>query len=101
MTRGSRLIVRILSAALLIGQVGAAAHSYSHLPDDQQGLPEASQGCRTCHSFAPLLGAIGGSQSALPVAPCGSEIAVPAVDAAIALDPHYPAFRSRAPPAIL
>ena len=100
-TRRFKLIARILSLALLIGQMGAAAHAYSHLADDPQGLPETTQGCRTCHSFAPLLSTVGGPQSVLLVSPCVAESFVPADATPISFNPHYPAFRSRAPPELL
>lgn len=87
--------------ALLIGQMGAAAHAYSHLADDQQGLPDTTQGCRTCHSFAPLLGAVGGSQAVLTVNPCAAGIFIAIDETTATRNPHHPAFRSRAPPALL
>jgi hypothetical protein len=86
---------------LLIGQMGAAAHAYSHLTDDPHGLPDTAQGCRTCHSFAPLLSAVGGSQSTLLVAPCAADDVAAADPGPIARNPRYPAFRSRAPPVLL
>lgn len=100
-TRRFGLVVRFLSVALLVGQIGAAAHAYSHLSDDTKGRPDTTQLCGACMSFAPLASAVGGSTTTPLVDRCGSEAAVPAARAAIALDPHYPAFRSRAPPAIL
>lgn len=100
-SRRFRLIARVLSVALLVGQMGAAAHAYSHLTDNQHGLPETTQGCRTCHSFAPLLSAVGGSQSVLLLAPSATEIFAAADAAPVSLNPHHPAFRSRAPPAPL
>ena len=100
-TRRSSLIARVLSLALLIGQMGAAAHAYSHVADDPQGLPETTQGCRTCHSFAPLLSAVGGSPSVLLVAPCATDDFVPVNAAQVPASPHHPAFRSRAPPVLL
>jgi hypothetical protein len=99
--RHFRLIARALSLALLIGQMGAAAHAYSHVADDSQGLPDTTQSCRTCHSFAPLLSAVGGSQSVLMVAPCAVEAFVPVNTTLVPDSPHHPAFRSRAPPALL
>lgn len=100
-TRCFGLVVRLLSIALLVGQIGAAAHAYSHFSDDTKGRPDTTQICGACMSFAPLAGAIGGSKPALHIDRCGSEAAIPAAPVAIALDPHHPAFRSRAPPAIL
>jgi hypothetical protein len=95
------VIARVLSLALLIGQMGAAAHAYSHLTDDPHGLPDTAQGCRTCHSFAPLLSAVGGSQSMLLVAPCAADNVAAADITPVARNSHYPAFRSRAPPVLL
>ena len=100
-TRRFRLIARVLSLALLIGQMGATTHAYSHVADDPQGLPETTQGCRTCHSFAPLLSAVGGSQSVLLVAPCAADVFVSASSMLVPDSPHHPAFRSRAPPVLL
>lgn len=100
-SRRSSLVARVLALALLFGQFGAEAHNYSHLSDDSKGLPDTTQVCLACLSFAPLASAVGNSPSAPPVDPCASEAAVPELGAAIALDPHHPAFRSRAPPAVL
>lgn len=99
--RRSSLIARILSLALLIGQLGAEAHAYSHLTDDPQGLPDTAQSCRGCLSFAPLLSAVGGSQSVLLVAPCAAATSVSVDAALVPASPHHPAFRSRAPPVLL
>jgi len=100
-TRRFRLIARVLSLALLVGQMGAMAHAYSHVADDSQGLPETTQGCRTCHSAAPLLSAIGGSQSLLLVAPSAAAVFVTASAALVPVGPQHPAFRSRAPPILV
>jgi len=100
-TRRFGLVVRFLSVALLVGQVGAAAHAYSHLSDDAKSRPDTTRICGACLSSAPLASAVGGSDSTPRIERCPSEAVAPAARAAIALDPHYPAFRSRAPPAIL
>lgn len=100
-TRRFGLVVRLLSVALLVGQVGAAAHAYSHLSADSKHRPDTTQICGACMSFAPLVGAVGGSDSTPRIERCTSDAVAPAARASIALDPHYPAFRSRAPPAIL
>ena len=97
-TRRSRLIARALAVALLIGQMGAAAHAFAHQVDELQGIPDTTQGCRTCHSFAPLLSAAGGSQAAALVVPYTTDTVAPAAGAPGILNPHHPAFRSRAPP---
>ncbi|MGQ0383674.1 MAG: hypothetical protein ACT4UP_03170 [Gammaproteobacteria bacterium] len=99
--RRSGLIAKLLAVALLTGQIGAAAHAYSHLSDEAKGRPDTTQICGGCLSFAPLASAIGGATGTAQIERCGSEAVAPAAAAAIALDPHYPGFRSRAPPPIL
>ena len=48
-----RLFVHLLSLALLIAQLGMAAHAYSHLKADSDGLPtQTQQICGQCLSFA-------------------------------------------------
>ncbi len=98
--RRLRLIARTLALALLIGQMGAQAHAWSHIGDDQQGLPDTSQGCRTCVSFAPLLSAVGGTQAAVPVQPQAAESFVLAQAIEIPDCPARRAFQSRAPPVL-
>lgn len=100
-SRREGLIARLLAITLLAAQFGAVAHAYSHLSDDAKGGPVTTQICGVCLSFAPLASAVGGPASTAALDPCGSDAAAPAVPPAIALDPHHPAFRSRAPPAIL
>lgn len=99
--RRSGLLARLLALALLFGQFGAETHAYSHLADDPHGLPDTTQVCRACASFAPLASAVGGQAVTTHIERCSSEAPVPKESAATALDPHYPGFRSRAPPAIL
>ena len=94
-------IARILAVALLIGQMGAAAHALSHQADDPQGIPDTTQGCRTCHSFAPLLCAVGGSQTAALVIPHATDGFALVAGTPATLNSHHPAFRSRAPPVLL
>ncbi len=95
------VIARVLAVALLVGQMGAAAHALSHQVDDPQGIPDTTQGCRTCHSFAPLLCAVGGSQTASLVVASATDSFAPVAGTPATLNPHYPAFRSRAPPPLL
>ena len=95
------LIARVLSLALLIGQLGAEAHAYSHLTDDPHGLPDTAQSCRVCLSFAPLLSAVGGSQYEFVLDPCAAETFVPLDEILIPNSPSHRAFQSRAPPALL
>jgi hypothetical protein len=95
------LIARVMSLALLIGQLGAEAHAYSHLSDHSKGLPDTVQSCRACLSFAPVQSAVGGGSSAFVVAECAPEIFA-ALDAIqLPLGPPHRAFQSRAPPTLL
>ena len=95
------LIARLLSLALLIGQLGAEAHAYSHLLDDTDGLPSTTQNCRACLSGAPLLSAVGSSPTAFVVARSETETFLPLEPALVAQGPAHRAFQSRAPPALL
>ncbi len=92
----------VAALALLIAQMGAMAHAYSHVPQTrsvsaQQPIP-SHDFCGDCLNFAPLL-ASAGAPTALPfVLPQGRHAAPPApryslVDLKLLL-----AFRSRAPP---
>ncbi len=99
--RRSSLIARLLALALLFGQFGAEAHAYSHLADGSKGLPDATQVCLACFSFAPLGSALGGSPSVSPLDPCVEETVISLDPILVPRGPSHPAFRSRAPPALL
>ncbi len=96
-----RLIVRVLSLALLIAQLGAQAHASSHLVIDPPGVPSTIQNCGQCLSFAPLLSAVSGSQSVWLAARCEAECLVSTPTILIANQSPCPAFQSRAPPELL
>jgi len=100
-SRRIRLIARLLSLALLFGQLGAEAHAYSHLTDDPHGLPGTAQNCRICLSFAPLNSAVGGSMSAFVVHQCATDDFVPLDEILVPNSPSLRAYQSRAPPAFL
>lgn len=92
-----------MALALLMAQLGAQAHAYSHIhadshPASQQDFHSAQ--CFDCLSFAPLLSSAGAPNHALVVAPQGVTAAHDAVlvTLAIASAPH--GFQSRAPPLI-
>lgn len=95
------LIARLLSLALLVGQFGAVAHANSHLSDDPDGLPDTSQVCRACLSFAPLQSAVGSAPSVFHAASCTAEPYVQADETLVPRSFPRPAFQSRAPPALL
>lgn len=98
--RRLRLIARVLSLALLVGQLGAEAHAYSHLSDNSKGLPGTSQSCRACLSFAPVQAAVGGLLAAFVAAPCAGESYVPLDQIPAFHAPSHRAFQSRAPPVL-
>ena len=100
-SRRLSLIARLLSLALLLGQLGAEAHAYSHLLDDADGLPSTTQNCRACLSGAPLLSAVGSSPTSFVVARCEADSFLPPDTVVVARGPAHRAFQSRAPPAIL
>jgi hypothetical protein len=97
-------IALIAAIALLIAQIGAMSHAYSHVAASaptgthQSGLGN-HEFCNDCLGFAPLLSA-GAAPAALPyITPQGPVAAAPVggisfVDRFLVL-----AFRSRAPPA--
>jgi hypothetical protein len=94
-----RLIVHLLSLALLIAQLGMAAHAYSHLKSDPDGLPgTTTQLCGQCASSAPLLSMASSSSCIrVPYEPHAAGIAPASIGIDVRPLPH-PAFRSRAPP---
>jgi hypothetical protein len=96
-------IAVIAAAALLIAQLGAMAHAYSHVRDvGQASSHQTNTGnhdfCGDCLNFAPVLSAAG-TPSALPcIEPQGRSFCVRAeCRSLIDRTPHL-AFRSRAPP---
>lgn len=100
-SRRLSVIARLLSLALLVGQLGAEAHAYSHLQDDTDGLPSTAQNCRACLSNAPLASAMGSSPSAFIVARSKSGTFLPLDSVIVAQGPAHRAFQSRAPPELL
>ena len=95
-----RLIVHLLSLALLIAQLGMEAHAYSHLKSDRETLPgtTTTQLCGQCASSAPLLSMASSSACIrVPFEPQAAGIAPASIDTDVRPLPH-PAFRSRAPP---
>ncbi|MDP9014043.1 MAG: hypothetical protein M3O41_15575 [Pseudomonadota bacterium] len=93
----------ITAIALLIAQLGAMAHAYSHdsmlgSMSTHQSAPSSHDTCNDCLAFAPLLSAAGGPTTLHCIhRPCRSLAARAGnrslVDRSLTL-----AFRSRAPP---
>jgi hypothetical protein len=98
-TRRCRLIVHLLSLALLVAQLGIEAHAYSHLKSDRESLPgTATQLCGQCASSAPLLSMASSSSCIrIPFEAQADGIAPASISTDVRPLP-YPAFRSRAPP---
>ena len=95
------LIARLLSLALLVGQLGAETHAYTHLLDDTDGLPSTTQNCRACLSSASLQSAVGSSPTTFIVARFEAEAFVPLDPIVVVQGSAHRAFQSRAPPALL
>lgn len=96
-------LATIAAAALLIAQLGAMAHAYTHVPQSRppaahQSIPVTQESCDDCLNFAPLLSAAGAPAGLPFVAPQGRGVALQvAVASLIDLRPPL-AFHSRAPP---
>jgi hypothetical protein len=94
----------IAALALVIAQLGAMAHAYTHVPQtraaaSQQTNPSVHDFCSDCLNFAPLLAAAG-APAALPFAvPQGCCVAPQAQPDSLLDLKLLLAFRSRAPPA--
>lgn len=98
MIRRSRLLVHLLSFALLFAQLGLAAHASTHLRADPHGAPTKAQLCSECLSFAPLQNVVGSAPAVvLAIRPAAFRFYE---GKAIAAAPPraFDAFRSRAPP---
>jgi hypothetical protein len=96
-------IALITTIALLIAQMGAMAHAYTHTSDlggagaHQSGLG-SHEFCNDCLGFAPLLSA-GATPAVLPqLEPQGRVVAAPVAGASLVDRSVILAFRSRAPP---
>lgn len=93
-----RLIARLLALALLAAQFGAEAHAYSHLGRDPDNLPNSTQYCAKCLSFAPVTAAAGGMPHAVLIVQSEPEAPLAAVTVPCATLSPRPSYQSRAPP---
>jgi hypothetical protein len=96
--RRSRLLVHLLSFALLFAQLGLTVHASTHLRADPHGTPTKAQLCGECLSFAPLQNVLGSAPTVvLAIRPPIHRIHE--VKAVAPVPPRaFDAFRSRAPP---
>lgn len=101
MIRRSRLLVHLLSFALLFAQLGLTVHASTHLRADPHGVPTKAQLCGECLSFAPLQNIVGHA-STVVVAIKPPALRIYQAAAVAAVPPRaFDAFRSRAPPVSL
>jgi hypothetical protein len=93
----------ITAVALLIAQLGAMAHAYTHTSDitptsTHQSNSGSHDFCSDCLSFSPLLSAAG-APAALPFIEPQGRISVVQTECSSLVDRRLQlAFRSRAPP---
>jgi hypothetical protein len=92
----------LLAIFVLVAQLGAQAHAYSHLAKSPDPIQRSSHGgapCVECSAFAPLLTAVSGASFPVVV----TAVEPPAIAASPAVGVHATAtctaYRSRAPPA--
>jgi hypothetical protein len=92
----------IAAMVLVLAQLGAMNHAYSHVPlaaaTVQDSNPAAHTLCDDCLSFAPVLSSAGSPAVVSFVAPPARAIALRAVAASLLNHRLDLAFRSRAPP---
>ena len=98
-----RALCKLQALILVIAQLGAQAHAYSHLTiaRDANGEPQRihALACSECVAFAPLLAVAGGSAVPLLHLPARASTLI-AFDAQLqARASTHSAHRSRAPPA--
>ena len=98
MIRRSRLLVHLLSFALLFAQLGLTVHASTHLKSDPHAAPTKTQLCGECLSFASLQNVVGSAPVVvLAIAP--PALRIDDVVAVATVPPRaFDAFRSRAPP---
>jgi hypothetical protein len=96
--RRTRLLVHLLSFALLFAQFGLTVHASTHLKSDPHAAPTKTQLCGECLSFAPLQNVLGGAPAiVLAIKPPAHRIYQ--VEVVATVPPRaFDAFRSRAPP---
>ena len=101
MIRRSRLLVQLLSFALLFAQLGLTVHASTHLKSDPHAAPTKTQLCGECLSFAPLQNVVGSA----PIVVLAIQPPALRIDdvATVATVPprSFDAFRPRGPPVSL
>lgn len=90
----------VLALIILIAQLGAQAHAYSHLaksPDPAQRHAHPAP-CVECSAFAPLLAAVSGVSYPMVAATIEPVTLAATFAAGACRAALHPAYRSRAPP---
>lgn len=99
----TRLICGLQALILVIAQLGAQAHAYSHLSvaRDANGEPQRvhALACSECVAFAPLLATAGGSTVPLLHLPARASTVIVFDTQLQPRASTLAAYRSRAPPA--
>ncbi len=96
-----RLMGRMLALALLVAQFGAEVHLYSHPLADPADLLGAARSCGTCLASSQLQHAVGAPPPPVPARSIAWTAVVPEFSAPVFYQAPFPAFRSRAPPALV
>jgi hypothetical protein len=89
---------RWLALALLIAQLGAEVHLYSHALSDRSEELGAALSCRTCLASSQLQNAVGTPPPAMPVRSIAWVTTIPEAVVTETRSESFRAFRSRAPP---
>ena len=91
---------RWFALALLVAQLGAEVHLYSHALTDPSDDLGAARSCRTCLASSQLQNAVGTTPPAMPVRSIAWVATAPEASAPETHSEPFRAFRSRAPPAL-
>ena len=91
---------RWFALALLVAQLGAEVHLYSHALTDPSDDLGAARSCRTCLASSQLQNAVGTAPPAMPVRSVAWVMVAPEASAPELHSEPFRAFRSRAPPAL-
>jgi hypothetical protein len=101
--RRKPLLCLLQALILVIAQLGAQAHAYSHLavaPHGPDGEPQRSHvlACSDCVAFAPLLATAGGATVPILHLPARASALIAAAALSAPRAFVHTAYRSRAPP---
>lgn len=98
--RQRRLLVHVLSLALLFAQLGLSVHASTHFKSDLHGAPTSGHICGECTSFSPLQNMASGAAVVILPAIIVHDHALRSDATATVPSRAFNAFRSRAPPVL-